>query len=61
MLKTLAGTFPELQPFWNQLPPVYVGKHGRHAMAVALEISFALWVLIGCAAMKAAQLVQYLV
>jgi hypothetical protein len=25
------------------------------AMAVALEINFALWIMIGCAAMKAAQ------
>ncbi len=29
-------------------------------MAVALEINFALWIMIGCAAMKAAQHAQYL-
>jgi hypothetical protein len=29
-------------------------------MAVALEINFALWLMIGCTAMKAIQLVEYL-
>jgi hypothetical protein len=29
-------------------------------MAVALELSFALWLMIGCAAVKAIQLVEYL-
>jgi hypothetical protein len=29
-------------------------------MAVALEINFALWIMIGCAAMKGIQLVEYL-
>jgi hypothetical protein len=29
-------------------------------MAVALEINFALWIMIGCAAMKATQIIQYL-
>jgi hypothetical protein len=29
-------------------------------MAVALEINFALWIMIGCAAMKALQFGQYL-
>jgi hypothetical protein len=28
-------------------------------MAVALEINLALWIMIGCAAMEAARLVQY--
>lgn len=36
-------------------------KLGRRGMVlVALEINFALWIMIGCAGMKAAQLVQYL-
>jgi hypothetical protein len=29
-------------------------------MAVALEINFALWIMIGCAAMMGIQLVEYL-
>ena len=29
-------------------------------MALALEINFALWIMIGCLAIKAAQFVQYL-
>ena len=29
-------------------------------MAVALEINFALWLMIGCATMRAIQLVEYL-
>jgi hypothetical protein len=29
-------------------------------MTVALEINFALWIMIGCVAMKATQLIQYL-
>jgi hypothetical protein len=29
-------------------------------MAMVIEISFALWVMIGCLAMEATQLVQYL-
>jgi hypothetical protein len=29
-------------------------------MGVAIEINFALWMMMGCAAMKAAQLVQFL-
>jgi hypothetical protein len=29
-------------------------------MAVALEINFALWIMIGCLAMKAPQIAQYL-
>jgi hypothetical protein len=29
-------------------------------MAVALEINFALWIMIGCASMKAIQLLEYL-
>jgi hypothetical protein len=33
---------------------------GRCAMAVAMEISFALWLMIGCAAAEATQLVEYL-
>jgi hypothetical protein len=32
----------------------------RYAMSVALEINFALWVMLGCAATKAAQFAQYL-
>jgi hypothetical protein len=37
-----------------------VGLSGRPATAVVLEINVALWIMIGCAAMKAAELVQYL-
>jgi hypothetical protein len=29
-------------------------------MTVALEINFALWIMIGCVAMKATELIQYL-
>jgi hypothetical protein len=29
-------------------------------MVIALEVNFALWGMIGCAVMEAAQLVQYL-
>ena len=29
-------------------------------MAVALEVNFALWIMIGCATVKAIQLVEYL-
>jgi len=29
-------------------------------MAVAFEVNFALWIMIGCAAAKAIQLVDYL-
>jgi hypothetical protein len=29
-------------------------------MGVAIEISFALWIMIGCLALEASQLVQYL-
>lgn len=29
-------------------------------MAVALEVNFAVWVMIGCATAKAVQFVQYL-
>jgi len=29
-------------------------------MAIALEINFALWIMFGCAAIKAYQLVEYL-
>jgi hypothetical protein len=29
-------------------------------MALALEINFALWIMMGCIAMKAAQSVKYL-
>jgi hypothetical protein len=29
-------------------------------MTLALEVNFALWVMIGCAAEKAVQIVQYL-
>jgi hypothetical protein len=32
-------------------------KQGRHAMGVAFEISFALWMMIGCAGMKAIELI----
>ena len=28
-------------------------------MVVALEINFTLWIMFGCAAMKATQLIQY--
>jgi hypothetical protein len=33
---------------------------GRYAMGVAIEISFALWIMIGCFALEAIQLMQYL-
>lgn len=29
-------------------------------MAIALEINFALWIMIGCAAIKITQLIEYL-
>jgi hypothetical protein len=29
-------------------------------MAITLQINFALWAMIGCAALKSVQLVQYL-
>jgi hypothetical protein len=29
-------------------------------MAMVIEISFALWVMIGCVAMESTQLIQYL-
>jgi hypothetical protein len=35
-------------------------KNGRCAMAVALEINFALWLMIGCATAEAIQVVEYL-
>jgi len=31
------------------------------AMAVALEVNFALWIMIGCAIAKAIQFVEYLI
>jgi hypothetical protein len=37
-----------------------MGKKGRYAMVVALEINAALWGMIGCMAMEAAQLIGYL-
>ena len=35
-------------------------KKGRRAMATALEINFALWIMIGCVTVKLFQLVGYL-
>jgi hypothetical protein len=32
----------------------------RCAMGVAIEISCALWIMIGCLAMEASQIIQYL-
>jgi hypothetical protein len=29
-------------------------------MAIALEVNFALWIIVGCATMKALQFVEYL-
>ena len=29
-------------------------------MAIALEINFALWIMLGCAALRVTQLIQYL-
>ncbi len=42
------------------ISPIQVGKHERFAMAVALEINCYLWIMTGCAGMKAVQFVQYL-
>jgi hypothetical protein len=36
-------------------------KKGRIRMATVIEISVALWVMIGCIAMEATQLTQYLI
>lgn len=35
-------------------------KTRRCAMAVALEVNFALWIIIGCATVKALQFIEYL-
>jgi hypothetical protein len=35
-------------------------KQGRCAMGVALEVNFALWIMMGCALAKAIQFVEYL-
>ena len=35
-------------------------KMGKLAMAEALEINFALWIMIGCIAMKVMDLIEYL-
>jgi hypothetical protein len=34
-------------------------EQGGIAMGVALQINFALWIMIGCIAMKVAQFVEY--
>ena len=35
-------------------------KKGRCAMLFALEVNFALWIMVGCVTAKAAQFVEYL-
>jgi hypothetical protein len=42
----------------SQGPILKRGYKGRRAMAIALEISFALWIMIGRLAMEAIQLIQ---
>jgi hypothetical protein len=39
------------------LTGLYKIKTGRRPMAVALQINFGLWIMIGCAAIKAIQFV----
>jgi hypothetical protein len=39
---------------------LFLTEHGNHAMGTALQINFALWVMIGCATEKAVQFIQYL-
>ena len=49
-----------LELFWFGCVESSKIKKGRRAMATALEINFALWIMIGCMTVKLFQLVGYL-
>jgi len=39
---------------------VEIGKLGRRRVELALEINFALWIMVACLAVEATNLIQYL-
>jgi hypothetical protein len=59
MSKTQGCTFSGITIKLKKLPLLTRTSWGR-AMGVAAEISFALWVMMGCATMEAAQLGLFL-